>query len=136
MSTIRYRLKRNEAIKTTYAEIVRSTTNITFDDLCDETADYIGQPKELVRAIGEALMKVAYRNVRKGFRVEIADMLSFYAKVHKSVVDKIDPSTGEIIPPTPDELTPNGRDGELRCEVHKKINKHFCNNVHWERVDD
>ena len=135
MSTVKYYITRNEGVKTTYAR-VHHNAYLSFKDICDETAKQLGIPNELIEAVGKSIMRNAYDKACDGYRVELGDLLSLYPQVHKSAVDKIDKQTGNVITPSDEEMVPTGKDGELRCEVHKKANRTFRENVNWEKIDD
>lgn len=135
MNTVKYYITRNEAVKTTYAR-VQHNAYLSFKEICDETANQMSLSKELVEAIGKSIMKNAYDKACNGYRVELGEHLSLYPQVHKSIVDKIDKQTGNVITPSDEEMIPTNKDGELRCEVHKKANRKFRENVNWEKIDD
>ena len=113
---------------------VQHHQTLTFDDLCKAAAGTVHIQPALMKAYVQAALDEAYLLVKRGFRVEMGDrFLSLYAQVHHSVKATVDRETGEILWPDDDDIIPRGRDGRVECEVHKRLNRTFRSEVHWER---
>lgn len=115
---------------------VQHRQTLTFDDLCQHAAHTVHLPPAMLRAYIQATLDEAYRLVKQGFRVELGDRcLSLYAQVRKAVPVEVDEETGEILwPASSEDIIPQGRDGRVECEVHKRLNRRFRSEVHWERA--
>lgn len=136
MATVKYKQYRNtKAGRPSVYCRVQQHQVITFDDICRHASATIGASAAIIRAHVQAVLDAAYMEVCRGNRVDLGDrFLSLYPQVRCSVPAKVDPDTGEIFWPRPEEVSPTGRQGRLECEVHKHLNKHFRHDVHWERT--
>lgn len=138
MATVKYKQYRNTtAGKPSVYCRVQQHQVLTFDDICRLASANIGASPALIRAHVQAVLDAAYLEVLRGNRVDIGDrFLSLYPQVRCSVTAKVDPDTGKVQWPRPDEVVPTNKQGRLECEVHKHLNKLFRYDVHWERTDD
>lgn len=136
MAKVPYLLYRNEKAGTpsVYCRVQHHQT-LTFDDLCRSAAKGMGLHPDMMKAYVQAALDEAYRQVKRGFRVELGDrFLSLYAQVRHAVPAEVDPETGAVQWPDTEDIVPTGDDGRLECEVHKRANMIFRNEVHWERA--
>ena len=135
MAKVPYELKRNTSAgrPSVYCRASHYQT-LTFDDICRSASHIVYVPPAMLRGYVQAVLDEAYLQVRRGNRVELGDRcLSLYAQVHHSVKATVDRETGEILWPDDDDIIPRGRDGRVECEVHKRLNRTFRSEVHWER---
>lgn len=136
MAKVPYAIYKNESAgrPTLYLRCQHHQT-LGFDDLCRHVSHVVHLEPAILRGIIETTLNEAYRHCLRGFRVELGDRkLSLYPQVRKSMPAEVDEETGEILWPDTEDFIPQGDDGRLECEVHKRWNQHFRSDVHWERI--
>lgn len=137
MARIKYAVKENKKTGThsCYAAPVFNGT-LTQDEILEEALDGKSIEKSVVRAGLEEFMKAIQRNVKKGFRCQIApDFLTVYPNISAKVKDYVDPKTGETVVATPDMVTAVNAKSRLGCTVHPKFSAQFAQEVSWQKVD-
>ena len=128
---IYYSVRRNEAVRTTYAQA--ECKALDFKMVCDAAAGNLGMHPDMVATVVKVVLEKAIEYVDWGQRINLANILSLYPKIHASAKDKLN-EKGEWIVATGDDIKPQKEDAEIYCEVHKGVNKSYRRRVHFERV--
>ena len=91
MAIIKYQVKENTTLGTHsfFAQAVSYST-LDISDLAEEISESIGVSPALIAAIVQRYATVAERQVMRGHRVKLGDLLTLYPQISVSVKDELD----------------------------------------------
>ena len=135
MATIKYQVKENTTVGTHsfFAQAVSySTLNIS--DLADEISEGVGVSPTIVRAILDRYAIVAERQVMRGHRVKLGDLLTLYPQISVSVKDELDEHGKVVKAVTADKFTIMGAKSSIGATLSQSVQQKFASSVSWKRV--
>lgn len=137
MATIKYQVKENTVLGTHsfYAQAVSYNT-LDIADLAAEIAEGLGISPVMVQTIIQRYAIVATRNVLRGHRVKLGDLLTFYPQISASVKDTVDTEGNVIKKATADMLSVVGCKSSIGATVSQAVQQQFAAGVQWKRVGD
>lgn len=137
MATIKFQVKENNTVGTHsfYAQAVSYST-LDIADLADEVSEGLGIDAVMVQTILRRYAVVATRNVLRGHRVKLGDLLTFYPQISASVKDEVDKDGKVTKVATADMLTLAGAKSTIGATVSQAVQQKFSAGVQWKRVGE
>lgn len=135
MATIKYQVKENTTIGTHsfFAQAVSYST-LDISDLADEISESIGVSPALIVAIIQRYATVAERQVMRGHRVKLGDLLTLYPQISVSVKDELDEKGKVVKKVTADQFTIMGAKSSIGATLSQTVQQKFASSVSWKRV--
>lgn len=135
MATIKYQVKENTTIGTHsfFAQAVSYST-LDVSDLAEEISESIGISPALVAAIVQRYATVAERQVMRGHRVKLGDLLTLYPQISVSVKDELDEHGKVVKKVTADQFTIMGAKSTIGATLSQTVQQKFASSVSWKRV--
>ena len=135
MATIKYQVKENTTIGTHsfFAQAVSYST-LDISDLADEISESIGISPALIAAIIQRYAVVAERQVMRGHRVKLGDLLTLYPQISVSVKDELDEMGKVVKKVTADQFTIMGAKSSIGATLSQTVQQKFASSVSWKRV--
>lgn len=135
MTTIKYQVKENTTIGTHsfFAQAVSYST-LDISDLADEISESIGVSPALIVAIIQRYATVAERQVMRGHRVKLGDLLTLYPQISVSVKDELDEMGKVVKKVTADQFTIMGAKSSIGATLSQTVQQKFASSVSWKRV--
>lgn len=135
MATIKYQVKENTTIGTHsfFAQAVSYST-LDISDLADEISESIGVSPALIVAIIQRYATVAERQVMRGHRVKLGDLLTLYPQISVSVKDDLDEKGKVVKKATADQFTIVGAKSSIGATLSQTVQQKFASSVSWKRV--
>ena len=135
MATIKYQVKENTTIGTHsfFAQAVSFST-LDISDLADEISESIGVSPALIVAIIQRYATVAERQVMRGHRVKLGDLLTLYPQISVSVKDELDEMGKVVKKVTADQFTIMGAKSSIGATLSQTVQQKFASSVSWKRV--
>ena len=135
MATIKYQVKENTTIGTHsfFAQAVSFST-LDISDLADEISESIGVSPALIVAIVQRYATVAERQVMRGHRVKLGDLLTLYPQISVSVKDELDEMGKVVKKVTADQFTIMGAKSSIGATLSQTVQQKFASSVSWKRV--
>ena len=90
----------------------------------------------MVQTILRRYAVVATRNVLRGHRVKLGDLLTFYPQLSASVKDEVDKDGKVTKVATADMLTLAGAKSTIGATVSQAVQQKFSAGVQWKRVGE
>lgn len=137
MATIKYQVKENSAVGTHsfYAQAVSYSTLET-SDLASEISEGMGISPHIVQMIIDRYAEVVERNVMRGHRVRLGNLLTFYPQISASVKDELDKDGKVVKKATADMLSIVGCKSSIGATVSQAVQQSFATGVSWKRIGD
>lgn len=135
MATIKYQVKENTTIGTHsfFAQAVSFST-LDISDLAEEISESIGISPALIIAIIQRYATVAERQVMRGHRVKLGDLLTLYPQISVSVKDELDEMGKVVKKVTADQFTIMGAKSSIGATLSQTVQQKFASSVSWKRV--
>lgn len=135
MATIKYQVKENTTIGTHsfFAQAVSYST-LDISDLAEEISESIGVSPALIVAIIQRYATVAERQVMRGHRVKLGDLLTLYPQISVSVKDELDEMGKVVKKVTADQFTIMGAKSSIGATLSQTVQQKFASSVSWKRV--
>ena len=134
MAIIKYVVKENNTVGThSVFAAPKSYSTLTSDDIKDEVSEGMGISPEIVASIIRRYMQVVVRNVQRGHRVKLADVLVLYPQISCSVKDVVDDEGNVITVATADMLNVATAKSSIGATVAQSVQQQFASNVSWKR---
>lgn len=135
MATIKYQVKENTTLGTHsfFAQAVSYST-LDISDLAEEISESIGISPALIVAIIQRYATVAERQVMRGHRVKLGDLLTLYPQISVSVKDELDEMGKVVKKVTADQLTIMGAKSSIGATLSQAVQQKFASSVSWKRV--
>lgn len=135
MAIIKYQVKENTTIGTHsfFAQAVSYST-LDISDLADEISESIGVSPALIVAIIQRYATVAERQVMRGHRVKLGDLLTLYPQISVSVKDELDEMGKVVKKVTADQFTIMGAKSSIGATLSQTVQQKFASSVSWKRV--
>ena len=135
MATIKYQVKENTTIGTHsfFAQAVSFST-LDISDLAEEISESIGVSPALIAAIVQRYATVAERQVMRGHRVKLGDLLTLYPQISVSVKDELDEMGKVVKKVTADQFTIMGAKSSIGATLSQTVQQKFASSVSWKRV--
>lgn len=135
MATIKYQVKENTTIGTHsfFAQAVSYST-LDISDLAEEISESIGISPALIVAIIQRYATVAERQVMRGHRVKLGDLLTLYPQISVSVKDELDEMDKVVKKVTADQFTIMGAKSSIGATLSQTVQQKFASSVSWKRV--
>ena len=135
MATIKYQVKENTTIGTHsfFAQAVSYST-LDISDLAEEISESIGVSPALIVAIIQRYATVAERQVMRGHRVKLGDLLTLYPQISVSVKDELDEQGKVVKKVTADQFTIMGAKSSIGATLSQTVQQKFASSVSWKRV--
>lgn len=135
MATIKYQVKENTTIGTHsfFAQAVSYST-LDISDLAEEISESIGISPALIVAIIHRYATVAERQVMRGHRVKLGDLLTLYPQISVSVKDELDEMGKVVKKVTADQFTIMGAKSSIGATLSQTVQQKFASSVSWKRV--
>lgn len=137
MAIIKYTVKENKAVGTHsyYAQAVSYST-LDIDDLAEEVAESVGVSPFVVEAVINRYALVAEREVLRGHRVRLADLLTLYPQISASVKDKLDDQGKVLTRATAEQFTLANARSTIGATLSQTVQQNFSRHVQWKRVGE
>ena len=137
MALIKYCVKENKAVGTHsfYAQEVSYST-LDIKDLADEVSEGTGVNPAMVTMVLNRYADVVQRNVQRGHRVKLGDVVVFFPQITASVKDEIDKDGKVTKVATADMLTLAGAKSTIGATVSQAVQQKFSAGVQWKRVGE
>jgi hypothetical protein len=137
MATIKYQVKENKTLGTHsfYAQAVSYST-LDFQDLADEVTEGTGIDPDLALTVLNRYMRVAKRNVLRGHRVKLGDLLTIYPQISCSIKDELNDDGTVKKAATLDMFNVIGAKGSIGATIAQSVQQSFASSVQWKRVAD
>lgn len=137
MAVIKYVVKENNSVGThSFFASPKSYSTLTSDDIKDEVAEGMGISPEIVASIIRRYMQVVVRNVQRGHRVKLADVLVVFPQISCSVKDEVDEEGNVIKVATPDMLNVANAKSTIGATIAQAVQQQFASSVSWKRVSE
>lgn len=137
MATIKYVIKENTTVGThSFFASPKSYSTLTSDDIKDEVAEGMGLSPEIVASIIRRYMQVVVRNVQRGHRVKMADVLTVYPQISCSVKDELDADGNVVKAATADMLNVATAKSTIGATISQAVQQQFASSVSWKRDGD
>ena len=137
MATIKYVVKENSSVGThSFFASPKSYSTLTSDDIKDEVAEGMGISPEIVASIIRRYMQVVVRNVQRGHRVKLADVLTVYPQISCSVKDEVDDQGNIVKVATADMLNVATAKSSIGATIAQSVQQSFAASVSWKRVSE
>lgn len=134
MATIKYVIKENTTVGThSFFASPKSYSTLTSDDIKDEVAEGMGLSPEIVASIIRRYMQVVVRNVQRGHRVKMADVLTVYPQISCSVKDELDADGNVVKAATADMLNVATAKSTIGATISQAVQQQFASSVSWKR---
>lgn len=135
MATIKYQVKENTTIGTHsfFAQAVSYST-LDISDLAEEISESIGISPALIVAIIQRYATVAERQVMRGHRVKLGDLLTLYPQISVSVKDELDEKGNVVKAITADKFSIVGAKSSIGATLSQTVQQKFASSVSWKRV--
>lgn len=135
MATIKYQVKENTTIVTHsfFAQAVSYST-LDISDLAEEISESIGVSPALIVAIIQRYATVAERQVMRGHRVKLGDLLTLYPQISVSVKDELDEMGKVVKKVTADQFTIMGAKSSIGATLSQTVQQKFAPSVSWKRA--
>lgn len=135
MATIKYQVKENTTLGTHsfFAQAVSYST-LDISDLADEISESIGVSPALIVAIIQRYATVAERQVMRGHRVKLGDLLTLYPQISVSVKDELDEMGKVVKKVTADQFSIMGAKSSIGATLSQTVQQKFASSVSWKRV--
>lgn len=136
MAVIEYQVKENTTLGThSFFAVAKSFSTLDFDDLAAEVVESVGIAPSVVRTVLERYMVVAKRNVLRGHRVKMGDLLTIYPQISCSVKDELDDEGNVIKVATADMLNIQSARGSIGATILQSVQQDFAKSVSWRRAN-
>lgn len=137
MALIKYCIKENKAVGTHsfYAQAVSYST-LDIKDLADEVSEGTGVNPAMVTMVLNRYADVVQRNVQRGHRVKLGDVVVFFPQITASVKDEVDKDGKVTKVATADMLTLAGAKSTIGATVSQAVQQKFSAGVQWKRVGE
>lgn len=137
MALIKYCVKENKAVGTHsfYAQAVSYST-LDIKDLADEVSEGTGVNPAMVTMVLNRYADVVQRNVQRGHRVKLGDVVVFFPQITASVKDEVDKDGKVTKVATADMLTLAGAKSTIGATVSQAVQQKFSAGVQWKRVGE
>ena len=137
MAIIKYVVKENNGVGThSFYASPKSYSTLTSDDIKDEVAEGMGISPEIVASIIRRYMQVVVRNVQRGHRVKLADVLTVYPQISCSVKDEVDDQGNIVKVATADMLNVATAKSSIGATIAQNVQQAFAKSVSWQRVSE
>lgn len=137
MATIKYVVKENSGVGThSFFASPKSYSTLTSEDIKDEVAEGMGISPEIVSSIIRRYMQVVVRNVQRGHRVKLADVLTVYPQISCSVKDEVDKDGNVVKVATADMLNVATAKSSIGATISQAVQQSFASSVSWKRVSE
>ena len=137
MATINYQVKENNNLGThSFFCVAKTFSTLTFEDLADEVVESVGLSPAVVRTVLERYMVVAQRNVLRGHRVKMGDLLTIYPQISCSVKDEVDQEGNVTKVATADMLNVQNARSTIGATISQAVQQSFAQSVSWKRVTE
>ena len=135
MATIKYQVKENTTIgaHSFFAQAVSYST-LDISDLAEEISESIGISPALIVAIIHRYATVAERQVMRGHRVKLGDLLTLYPQISVSVKDELDEKGNVVKAITADKFSIVGAKSSIGATLSQTVQQKFASSVSWKRV--
>lgn len=135
MATIKYQVKENTTLGTHsfFAQAVSYST-LDISDLAEEISESIGISPALIAAIIQRYAVVAERQVMRGHRVKLGDLLTLYPQISVSVKDELDEKGNVVKAITADKFSIVGAKSSIGATLSQTVQQKFASSVSWKRV--
>jgi len=134
MATIKYVIKENTTVGThSFFCSPKSYSTLTSDDIKDEVSEGMGVSPEIVASIIRRYMQVVVRNVQRGHRVKMADVLTVYPQISCSVKDVLDDDGNVVKAATADMLNVATAKSTIGATISQAVQQQFASSVSWKR---
>lgn len=137
MGKVKFKVLENKKVGTHsfYAVPVVNGT-LSFADLCEEACDGKSVEPSIMKACVSEYMKVAARNMLKGFRVPLGEeFLYLYPNLRASVKDVTGTDGAVTRAATSEDIDPRKGVSRVGCTVSRSFSKRFAAEVSWTQVD-
>lgn len=111
----------------------KSYSTLTSDDIKDEVSEGMGVSPEIVASIIRRYMQVVVRNVQRGHRVKMADVLTVYPQISCSVKDVLDDDGNVVKAATADMLNVATAKSSIGATISQAVQQQFSSSVSWKR---
>lgn len=118
-----------------YAQAVSYSTLET-KDLADEVSEGTGINPAVVTMVLDRYADVVQRNVQRGHRVKLGDVLVFFPQITASVKDEVDKDGKLTKVATADMLTLAGAKSTIGATVSQAVQQKFSAGVQWKRIGE
>lgn len=118
-----------------YAQAVSYSTLDT-KDLADEVSEGTGVNPAMVTMVLNRYADVVQRNVQRGHRVKLGDVVVFFPQITASVKDEVDKDGKVTKVATADMLTLAGAKSTIGATVSQAVQQQFAARVSWKRVGE
>ena len=137
MALIKYCIKENKAVGTHsfYAQAVSYST-LDIKDLADEVSEGTGVNPAMVTMVLNRYADVVQRNVQRGHRVKLGDVVVFFPQITASVKDEVDKDGKVTKVATADMLTLAGAKSTIGATVSQAVQQKFSAGVQWKRIGE
>lgn len=137
MAIIKYQVKENNNLGThSFYGVAQSYSTLDFDDLADDVVEGLGISPSLVKTVLDRYMLVAKRNVLRGHRVKLGDLLTIYPQLSCSVKDETDENGNVTKPVTIDMFNLTGAKSSIGATISQAVQQSFASSVSWKRVSE
>ena len=135
MAIIKYQVKENTNLGTHsfFAQAVSYST-LDISDLAEEISESIGISPALIVAIVQRYATVAERQVMRGHRVKLGDLLTLYPQISVSVKDELDEKGNVVKAITADKFSIVGAKSSIGATLSQTVQQKFASSVSWKRV--
>ena len=134
MAIIKYVIKENTTVGThSFFASPKSYSTLTSDDIKDEVSEGMGLSPEIVSSIIRRYMQVVVRNVQRGHRVKMADVLTVYPQISCSVKDELDDDGNVVKAATADMLNVATAKSSIGATISQAVQQQFASSVSWKR---
>ena len=122
----------------THSFFAQAVSYSTLDtkDLAPEVAEGTGVTPALVQMLIERYAEVVQRNVQRGHRVKLGDVLVFFPQISASVKDEVDKDGKVTKVATADMLTLAGARSTIGATVSQSVQQKFSAGVQWKRIGE
>lgn len=137
MAVIKYSVKENRNVGTHsfYAQ-AQSYSTLDLKDLAEEISEGVGISKYVTLTILQRYADVAQREVLRGHRVKLGELLTLYPQITASVKDEVDDKGNVIKPVTIDKFTLANAKSTIGATISLDVQKSFAKSVSWKRVGE
>lgn len=135
MAEIKYSVKENTNLGThSFYAVAQSYSTLDFNDLADEVVEGLGISPEMVPTILTRYVRVATRNVLRGHRVKIGDLMTIYPQLSCSVKDELNDDGTLKKAVTLDMFSLAGAKSTIGATIAQSVQQRFSSSVSWKRI--
>lgn len=137
MAKIKYKVVENTKIGThSFYTVPVANGTLDFDELCEEACDGKSVEPSIMKACVSEYMKVAQRNILKGFRVNLGeDFLTLYPNITASAKDELNADGSVKTAATAADVKIQKGKSRIGATISAKFSAKFASEVSWQRVD-